>query len=128
GRRGASAVQLAHELLRIDPSDGLRGLAAATLEEMAGIAGVGMTKAVQVKASLEIGRRLAASKNWHNRIRSASDAAEILYEETRFSPIEQFYAILLNTKNYVLGIELISKGGLDVSLVHPREVFKPAIR
>lgn len=126
GRPGASAIQVAHELLR--STDGLRGLADASLEELSEIPGIGIAKAVQLKASFELGRRVAARRHYQTQILSPQDAAGLLLEETRLATVEHFYVILLNTKNNVLAVELVSVGGLDVSLAHPREVFKPAIR
>ena len=128
GRRGASAIQLAHELLSSQAEEGLHGMACATLEELAQVPGVGLAKAVQLKASFELGRRVASRRSRIRRVHSPKDAADLLLEETRLAAVEHFYAILLNTKNFVIAVELISVGGLDASLVHPREVFKPAIR
>lgn len=62
-----------------------------------------------------------------NQIRSAQDATQILCKYLDGTDRENFVVILLNTKHRVLGINTVSVGNLDSSIVHPREVFKPAI-
>lgn len=61
------------------------------------------------------------------RIRCAADANEILQEYLRDQDRENFVVLLLDTQNQVRGIHTVTVGILDASLVHPREVFKPAI-
>lgn len=61
-------------------------------------------------------------------ISSPADAAGLVIEEMRHYLREHFRVLLLDTKNKVLGMEEISIGSLNTSLVHPREVFRPAIR
>ena len=60
-------------------------------------------------------------------IRGPEDAYEIARQELDISPCEKFLAILLNTKNMVIGTSVVSSGTLNASLVHPREVFQRAI-
>ncbi|AEF93591.1 DNA repair protein RadC [Desulfotomaculum nigrificans CO-1-SRB] len=127
GTAKASAMELAAEI--IGRFKDLRALAQATVEELSAIKGIGPVKAVQVKAALELGRRLAALPTEERTvIRCPEDVAALLMEDLRDLDREHFLALLLNTKNRVLSKETISIGTLNSSMVHPRELFKIAIR
>lgn len=104
-------------------------LLSCTIEELMIVRGVGKKKALQLKASVELGRRIyqAAFKDTHF-IKCPEDIVNLLQSQMRFLDREHFREILLNRKNGILAIETISIGGLSSSLVHPREVFKPAIK
>lgn len=121
-----NALHLAQRLLA-EPR-GLRFLAEASFRELASFKGVGPAKAAQVKAAIELGRRLAqAGRTERPAIHSPLDVAALLMEEMRYLDREYFRALSLNTKNQVLAIDNISVGSLNSSIVHPREVFKRAI-
>ncbi len=130
GRRGETAVDLSRLLLQGDGagSGGLRRLAELSLAELAQVPGVGPAKAARLKAALELGRRLAGTAADRSAIRSPRDAGSLLMEDMRYLDQEQFRVVLLNAKHQVLGVETVSVGGLASSIVHPREVFKRAIR
>lgn len=122
-----SALQLAVRLL--SRSGGLRELPGLSLEDMQEIRGVGPAKAVQLKAALELGRRLATLPPEHaESITSPQRAAALFMEELRYKKKEHFMILLLNTKNHVLSREEISVGSLNASIVHPREIFKIPLR
>ncbi len=92
------------------------------------IKGLGQAKAATVLAALEIGRRLASARpldKFH--FGSPQQGAAFLMPRLRYAKKEQFIVILLDSKNRVIGTELVSEGTLTDSLVHPREVFRPAI-
>lgn len=126
GWREESALDLAQRLLA-EPR-GLRFLAEAGIEELGSFKGMGLAKAAQIQASVELGRRLAQSGCPSRPVISGpADVASLLMEEMRYLDREQFRTISLNTKNHVLFIDRISTGSLNASIVHPREVFKPAI-
>jgi len=127
GTRSATAVDVARKLLALDP-DGLRYLVNAEVEELAAVPGVGRVKAAQVKAALEIGRRLAIRQGNRTSIRSPRDAEAVVSERLRYLEQEHFLVLLLNTKHHVLGVETVSVGGLSSSVVHPRDIFKSSIR
>jgi DNA repair protein RadC len=127
GTTKVSVVELAAELF--SHFKDLRTLSQATIEELSQIKGVGPVKAVQVKAALELGRRLAAMPGEERTIiRCPEDVCALLMEDLRNLDREHFLALLLNTKNQVLARETISIGTLNSSVVHPRELFKIAIR
>lgn len=111
-----------------DPSSGLRFLSNVSVEEMTGIQGIGLAKAVQVKAALEIGKRLSLEPGVRTQVTSAGDVSALLMGEMRYLEQESFRSILLDVRNQIISIETNSVGGLDNCLAHPREVFKPAIR
>ncbi|BAD76903.1 UNVERIFIED_ORG: DNA replication and repair protein RadC [Anoxybacillus amylolyticus] len=127
GTKEESVVQLAQRLLR--HFEGLRPLKDATVEEMTNIKGIGPTKAVQILAALELGRRIHQSGCADRYvIRCPEDGAKYVMEDMRFLSQEHFVAIYLNTKNQVIYRKTVFIGSLNASIVHPREVFKEAIK
>ncbi|GIP31362.1 DNA repair protein RadC [Paenibacillus sp. J2TS4] len=122
-----SAVQLAQRILR--EAGSLRGLVEMSVDQMMETRGIGMAKALQLKAGIELGRRLATS--FHQEavtIRSPQDVHSLLSEDLRYLQKEHFVCLFLNTKNHVQAKETLSIGSLNASIVHPREVFLAAIR
>lgn len=127
GNQNETALELAQRLLY--QFGGLQGLYQCSISELANIRGVGMAKACQIKAAMEIGRRTFESGRSEKVIvRSPKDAAELVMSEMRYLDREHMKAILLNTKNMVIDIVTVSVGTLNASLAHPRECFKEAIR
>ena len=122
-----SAVTLAHKVLK--EADGLRNIPDLSVTEMTKIKGIGETKALQIHAGIELGRRLALSvRGVLPVVRSPGDAAALLMEDLRYLQKEHFVCLFLNTKNQVTAKETLSMGSLNASLVHPREVFRAAIK
>lgn len=122
-----SAVSLGQRLLR--ESRGLRSLADMSLQQLTEIKGIGEAKALQIQAGIELGRRMARSSLSDTvTIRSPQDVASLLTEELRYLQKEHFVCLFLNTKNHVIGQETLSMGSLNASIVHPREVFRAAIK
>lgn len=127
GTVGESALVVAERLLQTFGS--LRELLAAGVEELAAVRGVGLVKAVQVKAALELGRRLASSRHaWRPSVTGPEDVASLVMEDLRHRDREVFQALLLDVKHRLLGIHVVSIGHLSGAPVHPRELFKDAIR
>ncbi|MFZ5652430.1 MAG: RadC family protein [Bacillota bacterium] len=122
-----SAVELATDVISL--YSGLKNLVQAGVEELSVIKGMGPVKAAQLKAALEIGRRVAAvSESLRPSIKGPEDAAFMVMEEMRHLDREHFCALLLNTKHQVVARETVSVGTLNTSVVHPRELFKAAIK
>jgi DNA repair protein RadC len=122
-----SVTILAEELL-ISFQD-LRGLAKASWEEIAAIPGIGPAKAVQLKAAFELGRRvLTASPVSLPAIKKPQDVFKLLQGSFQNLDREHFKVLHLNVKNQVLKIETIAIGILSSAPVHPREVFKEAVK
>jgi DNA repair protein RadC len=126
GMKGQSAVQLAQVLIQKFVS--LDELARASIEAIAGTKGVGETKAIQLKAGFELARRLTGRpRDKQPSISSPEDAAAVLREDMRTLDREEFWVLLLNTKNGLIKKCPTSRGSLNASIVEPREVFKDAI-
>jgi len=106
----------------------LVSLAQASPGELAALPGVGPAKAARIMAGLELGRRLGQARLDRGTIGCASDVVELLGDKMRHLDREHFAVLLLDTKHHVLGWEIVSIGSLDASIVHPREVFKAAVR
>ena len=127
GDRRADALSLATALL--ERHGGLAGLARAGGRELGTLSGVGPAKSATVSASLEIGRRLAARRLVAGTpIRGPEDVYRHFHPSLRFVPHERFLVLLLNGRHRLLRQEVISQGTLTASLVHPREVFRPALQ
>ena len=127
GTEQNSALGLAEVLLH--RFENIRGVAHATIEEMAEVHGIGPAKAAQIKAAIEFGRRLiSASPEERTKIRSPRDVYNLLGPNLRDEKREHFVALLLDTKNGVMRSKTVSVGDLSSSIVHPREVFVEAIR
>lgn len=107
----------------------LRDLANATQAELVAIKGIGPAKAISLLASIELARRISKpEKEPPTIIRSAMDVSSLVMSEMRYLDREYFRTILLNTKNHVIRTETVSIGTLNASMVHPRELFKVAIK
>jgi DNA repair protein RadC len=127
GIEGLNVVQLAQQLLI--EQRGWAGLQRASFEELSGRRGMGEAKTAQLKAALEIGRRLLLTTNEERlQIRSPADAAQLMLIEMGHLDQEHLRAICLDTKNRVQKVHTIYVGSLNSSLVRVGEVFKEGIR
>ncbi|WP_152965521.1 RadC family protein [Thermanaerothrix daxensis] len=127
GIPGENAVQLGTRLLKT--FGGLSGLHRASFHELQAQRGVGVAKAAQIKAAIELGRRMvAASPEERPAIHSPADAAAlVLYEMSALSQ-EHLWVILTDTRNRVMHIEKMYRGSLNASTVRVGEVFRAAIQ
>lgn len=128
GVRGVNVVDLAHRLLLQYGS--LTALSQASTDELAQQPGMGKVKAQVVKAALELASRVAEeSTPPRHAIQTPADAARVLGERARTREEEAFWVLLLDARHRLRRPPVeVSKGLLDASLVHPREVFREAIR
>lgn len=127
GSREANAVQLAESLLY--KFRHLRGINQASVEELCQVGmGIGQAKAAQIRAALELGRRLTQQDAAVVQVKSPQDVAAWIMEDLRYLQHEQFRLLMLNAKNVITACEEVSRGSLSSSIVHPREVFAPAIK
>lgn len=135
GRTGESALQAGEKIANHFASQ-LQNLPAAGRGEMQRISeAVGEAAYCQIMAGIELGRRVAEqSDSARTRTKISSTTEAIAFCEQHFQRLvqdgakEEFHIVTLNTKNQVLSTHQISVGTLDASLVHPREVFRPAIK
>ena len=126
GTGGRSAIEIGRELLAHFQS--IERLAGASVEELSAIKGVGTAKAVQLKAAFALASRLPATREARPMLRTPRDVADRLREEMQHFEVEEFHVLMLDTKNRLIRDIKVSKGTLNASLVHPREVFREAIR
>jgi DNA repair protein RadC len=127
GTGGENAVRVAERLLA--RYEGLPGLAQATLAELCREKGIGQAKAVQVKAALELGRRLlVAAPHERPQVRAPADAANLLMAEMSLLSQEHLRTVLLDTRNRVLSVPTIYVGSLNTAQVRVGEMFREAIR
>jgi DNA repair protein RadC len=127
GVPGENAVQVGQRLLKI--FGGISGLQRAPMEELCNQRGIGEAKAAQIKAAIELGRRLTLeSPDERPAINSPADAAALVMYEMSALEQEHLRVILLDTRNRVLEIVEIYKGSVNSSQIHVGEIFKAAIR
>jgi DNA repair protein RadC len=127
GRGSASAPPVTDALLSMCGAR-LRSLARATPADLERVPGIGAATSARLIAALELGARLAAEGLPERpRIRGPEDVYDLVGPRMRDLPHEEFHALLLNTQHRVLRDVLVTRGILDASLIHPREVFRPAI-
>lgn len=122
-----TAVELSQDILNY--FDGLNGLFNLSVEELKNIKGVGLAKAAQIITLTELSKRLLVSREEDKSVvQTPQDVVGLVMPRLRFLEQEVFGLVLLNIKNQVISTPFISKGGLNSSIVHPRDVFKEAIR
>ncbi|MFC7321025.1 RadC family protein [Halobacillus campisalis] len=127
GTRQESVTDLAHRIL--SHFEGIMLLKDATIEELTAIRGIGAAKGVLLLSAIEFGRRIHHMKPVERYvIRSPEDGADFVMEEMRDLKQEHFICLFLNTKNQVIHRQTIFIGSLNASIVHPREVFKEAVK
>lgn len=127
GTRGGSAFDVAARLLAAGTGS-VRRLALADLGELERVPGVGAATAARVVAALELGRRAGAEPpDPADRIRGPADVFKRMGPRLRDLPQEEFHALLLNTRHRVVREVAVTRGLLDASLIHPREVFRAAV-
>lgn len=127
GARGLPVTAVAEQLLRsFDHS--LGRMAAAPLAELRRVPGIGLDKAVGIKAAFELARRLSREVHAEAPLLDTPErVADFLREDVRTLEVETFHVLLVNTRRRLLSAERLSQGTLDTLLVHPREVFRRAI-
>jgi len=108
---------------------GLMGLARASFGELCAERGIGEAKAAQLKAALELGKRLASTQPEERVVvRSPQDVANLLMAEMGFLDQEHLRVVLLNSKNQVIAVPEVYKGSVNTSLIRSSELFREAVR
>src|SRR5699024_8857757 len=127
GTKNDSAIDLANRILM--HFEGLKLLREATIEELTAIKGIGKAKGISILAALELGKRIHTYKpDDRVTIKSPSDGADYVMEEMRHLNQEHLVAMFLNTKNQIIHRQTIFIGSLNSSIVHPREIFREAVK
>ncbi len=127
GTKEQSVYSLANRLLKkLDKMQDLREMSA---EELMMIKGIGEAKAAQILAAVELGRRVYRQNDQHRyRIRTPKDAASYVMLDLSGLKQEHFVALYLNVKNEIIHAQTIFIGSLNASIVHPRELFREAVK
>jgi len=127
GIAGESVMVTAQRLL--SHFGNLKGIAGASIEELAQVKGIGVAKASQIKAAFELANRLEGSIDTEGGplVKTPDEVLGLVRGRLKGKKKEHFLALLLDTRNQVIKVSEISIGSLDTSIVHPREVFKEAI-
>ena len=125
GSPSENVIDMSNRLIK---EHGLNNLFECSLTELQKIKGIGPSKAMQLLAMAELGKRYSQSKNPIKKISRSKDVFDLFHARLKDKKQEEFYVLMLNSQNNIIGEQLVSKGILDASILHPREVFKPAIK
>lgn len=126
GLQGTNAVEIGKQMVKKFGT--LHALAQASVDDLRSFKGVGRDKAVTLVAAFTLARKMAADLHGEPPLLDTPEAiANFMRELLRLLPVETFRVILLNTRRRLIRVAEVADGTLDTLLVHPREVFKPAI-
>ena len=126
GTKEESVLELSRQLLF--GYRNIKDLSNATLEEMKKIKGIGDSKAIQVKAAFELGKRAMNEFYEQNIVLHSPESIYLfLKDQLEMKTQEHFIVLYLNTKGELIKKEVLYIGSLNASLVHPREIFKHAV-
>jgi len=127
GIKGESVMVTSQKLL--SRFGNLKGIANASVEELTQTRGIGPAKAAQIKAALELSKRLEADIGELPRpiLKSPEDVVSVVRSQLKGKKKEYFLVLCLDTRNRLISCQPVSIGSLDTSIVHPREVFKEAV-
>ncbi len=130
GSPDATAVELGQRLLKAFDNNlaAFFNMTAEELDRHPDLKGIGPAKACQIKAAIELGRRVARTQRENAKITSPSDAAALMMDEMAYLEQEHFKVMLLDNKNKVIKSETIAIGTVNEAIVHPREVFNRAVK
>lgn len=127
GIKGTNVISVALQVL--NAFDDLYYLKTVSLEELMMVSGIGKTKAIELKAAIELGMRITQAPQLKmGQITSSRQVGEMMLAEMSDLQQEHVVVLYLNTKNEIIKKETIFKGGLNSSVAHPREIFKGAVR
>lgn len=126
GIRSSSALELANQILTT--TGGLKGLAGFSAEALARLRGLRSARAAQLLAAIELGRRAVSEPDTDRPVfRTPDDAGRYLLPRFSTKSVEEFGLLVLDTRNRLKRSQVVSKGSLNGSLVHPREVYREAV-
>ncbi|MBS3904844.1 MAG: DNA repair protein RadC [Simkania sp.] len=128
GTQGKSVLQLSNELLETFGS--LQALLEASIEELKTIKGIGQAKAIQLKAAFAVARRYTSMNQEASRrsLYSSNEAYILLKDKLEHLQQEALFVVLRDVRGHVISVNQVALGTLSEVLVHPREVFYPAVR
>ncbi len=127
GNRQETAVELAKRILQ-SVENNLNNLGKLDIEELKKFKGIGEAKAIAIAAAMELGRRRKLSNaSEKQKITTSSDAFQEIQDVLSDLPHEEFWILLLNRSNHVIGKTNVSKGGVSGTVADAKLIFKPAI-
>lgn len=127
GTKGSSVLAVANNLVHQFPS--LHELGSASLDQLVRIKGIGKDKAISLISAFTLARRLTRESLGESPLLDQpANVASFLREEMKLLSEENLYVLMLNTRNRLIRSQPVGKGTLDSLLVHPREIFRPAIQ
>ena len=125
GTKGENAIDLGNRLIS---ENGIEKLNSLSLTELMKIKGIGLAKSSKLIAAFELSKRVSSGRICEKVVKNPADIAKYYMEKLKDLKKEYFIAVFLDSKNKIIKDEVISIGTLNSSLVHPREVFKEAIK
>ncbi|UBV41229.1 RadC family protein [Staphylococcus xylosus] len=127
GRKGFSSLDIANELLKSVES--LKQLKVLSINDLNKVKGIGLYKALILKAAFELGERMhSGSLEEKIQITSPQDVANFMMGKMEHLTQEKFIVLFLNSKNVIIKQKTIFIGTLNSSVIHPREIFSEAIK
>ena len=130
GAKHQSALNLAKSILK--RTDGAKHLNEISINELTKIPGIGPSKAVQIMASIELGKRVSHSlvlrDNEVKTVKTPEDCFNLLGNELKYLKQEHFVVLSLDSKSKLIAKDTVFIGSLHASLVHPREIFRAAVK
>jgi len=127
GAAGRTALEVGHTVLT-ESGGSLRRIAMRPVATLTTLAGVGAARAATIHAALELGRRMAAEAREDGApVRSPRDIVELFAPRLEDLPVEEFHVAVLDSQHRLERDIMVTRGILNSSLVHPREVFRQAI-
>ena len=125
GNKEENVIDMSNRLLS---KYGIGKLSDLSLKELQEIKGIGPAKAMQILALFEFNKRHNLAKSFSLHVKKSQDVFNLFHEKLKDEKQEKFILIMLNNKNNLIAHEVVSVGTLDSALIHPREIFKPAIK
>ena len=126
GTKEKTSVQLAQEILSIESKnkENIQFLQDISLEELTKIKGIGIVKAIQIKAVCEMAKRISKPLNANKvQIRSSASVANLLMNEMKYEKREKVKVLVLNTKNVLIKIIDVSYGGTNSAIIEPKDIL-----
>ena len=131
GTKKETSIQLAYRILSLGSDfkgNELRHIQSLSLEELKKIKGIGRVKAIRIKATFELAKRLSRPVKSEKIVKSSKDVAELFIEELRYEKKEKVKLVILNNKNKILRIKEISLGGANYAVVEPKDILAEPIK
>ena len=131
GTKKETSIQLAYRILSLGSdfeANELRHIQSLSLEELKKIKGIGRVKAIRIKATFELAKRLSRPVKSEKIVKSSKDVAELFIEELRYEKKEKVKLVILNNKNKILRIKEISLGGANYAVVEPKDILAEPIK